>query len=143
MLLLCLWGIDFKSATKTTFLLFNTTYKFYFDCQICDLHNNWAPIFCYITRSLTKGHKGTHKSMPFAMLTVWREPRCYITDCYFCMTSTVGLSRKSKQIIQYPNIPSILRPVLHNKFLPILVPLIIYRLKLLCNWDKSGKIEHF
>ncbi|GBM41356.1 hypothetical protein AVEN_241505-1 [Araneus ventricosus] len=33
---------------------------------------------------------------------VWRESRCHLTDCYFCMTSTVGFSRKSKHTIQYP-----------------------------------------
>jgi hypothetical protein len=38
------------------------------------------------------------------------------------MTSTVGLSRKSKHTIQYYNIPSALRPVPHNEALPIPVP---------------------
>ncbi|GBM34091.1 hypothetical protein AVEN_225613-1 [Araneus ventricosus] len=50
---------------------------------------------------------------------VWREPRCHLTDCYFCMTSTVGSSSKSKHTIQYPNIPSAVRPVPHNESLPI------------------------
>ncbi|KAK4881289.1 hypothetical protein RN001_004608 [Aquatica leii] len=53
---------------------------------------------------------------------VWLEPRCHLTDCYFCMTSTVGFSSKSKHTIQYPNIPSVLRPVHHNDTLPIPEP---------------------
>ncbi|GBM22452.1 hypothetical protein AVEN_221515-1 [Araneus ventricosus] len=50
---------------------------------------------------------------------VWREPRCHLTDCYFCMTSTIGFSSKSKHTIQYPNISSAVRPVPHNESLPI------------------------
>ncbi|GBM86133.1 hypothetical protein AVEN_75407-1 [Araneus ventricosus] len=37
---------------------------------------------------------------------VWRDPRCHLTDCYFCMTSTVEFSSESKHSNQYPNIPS-------------------------------------
>ncbi|GBM78502.1 hypothetical protein AVEN_107667-1, partial [Araneus ventricosus] len=48
---------------------------------------------------------------------VWREPRCHLTDCYFCMSSTVGFSRKISTQIQYPNIPSPVRPVPHNESL--------------------------
>ncbi|GBM17169.1 hypothetical protein AVEN_47577-1 [Araneus ventricosus] len=35
------------------------------------------------------------------------------------MTSTVGFSSKSKHTIQYPNIPSAVRPVTHNESFPI------------------------
>ncbi|KAK4882047.1 hypothetical protein RN001_005366 [Aquatica leii] len=61
---------------------------------------------------------------------VWREPRCHLTDCYFCMTSTVGFSSKSKLTIEYPNIPSALRLVPHNDTLPIPEPLNTYTLEL-------------
>ncbi|KAK4880623.1 hypothetical protein RN001_008769 [Aquatica leii] len=60
---------------------------------------------------------------------VWREPRCHLTDCYFCMTSTVGFSSKSKHTIQNPNIPSALRPVCHNDTLPIPEPPNTYTLE--------------
>ncbi|KAK4872941.1 hypothetical protein RN001_014970 [Aquatica leii] len=60
---------------------------------------------------------------------VWREPRCHFTDCYFCMTSTVGFSSKNKHTIQYPNIPSALRPVPRNDTLPIPEPLNTYTLE--------------
>ncbi|GBN16426.1 hypothetical protein AVEN_126509-1 [Araneus ventricosus] len=59
------------------------------------------------------------KSMPFAVPMVWREPRCHLTDCYFCMTSAVGFNRRSKHTIHYPNIPSVIRPVPYNESLPI------------------------
>nr|CAH7733771.1 unnamed protein product [Callosobruchus chinensis] len=96
--------------------LLKTAYKFYFDCQVGDQDKPWAPSVCCTTcySSLIKWLKGTRKSMPFAVLMVWREPRCHLTDCYFCMTSTVRFSSKSKHTIQYPNVPSALRPVPHK-----------------------------
>ncbi|KAK4872960.1 hypothetical protein RN001_014989 [Aquatica leii] len=60
---------------------------------------------------------------------VWREPRCHLSDCYFCMTSTVGFSSKGKHTIQYPNIPSALKPVPHNDTLPIPEPPNTYTLE--------------
>ena len=52
---------------------------------------------------------------------VWRNPTNHISDCYFCMTPPVskGLSRKKKHGIQYPNIPSTIRPVSHGEILPV------------------------
>ena len=58
--------------------------------------------------------------MPFAVPMVWRNPTDHISDYYFCMTPPVskGLSRKKKHGIQYPNIPSAIRPVPYGKILP-------------------------
>ncbi|GBN10990.1 hypothetical protein AVEN_13653-1 [Araneus ventricosus] len=113
-----------KAQRKPLSPLLKTAYHFYFDCQIGNQVKDWAPKLCCTTcySSLAKWLKGTRKSMPFAVPMVWREPRCHLTDCYFCMTSAVGFNRKSKHTIQYPNIPSVIRPVLHNESLPIPVP---------------------
>ena len=46
-----------------------------------------------------------HKSIPFAVLMVWHESG-NLLDCYFCITNTIGFSRKSKHKIEYPNIDS-------------------------------------
>ncbi|GBO32041.1 hypothetical protein AVEN_51054-1 [Araneus ventricosus] len=61
---------------------------------------------------------------------VWREPRCLLTDCYFCMTSTVRFSSKSKHTI-HPNMPSAARQVPINEYLLIqwLPKLILYSQK--------------
>ena len=61
------------------------------------------------------------KYMPFAVPMVWRNPTDHISDCYCCMTPPVskGLSRKKKHGIQYPNIPSAIRPVPHGEILPV------------------------
>ncbi|GBN97943.1 hypothetical protein AVEN_94880-1 [Araneus ventricosus] len=61
---------------------------------------------------------------------VSREPRCHLTYCYFCMTSTFGFFCKSKHTIQYPNIPSAARPVPHNESFPIPVAQKTYTLQL-------------
>jgi len=62
--------------------------------------------------------------MPFAVPIVWREPSNHNSDCYFCLTPPVasGMNRKKKQSIDYPNIPSAIRPVPHGVDLPMLEP---------------------
>ena len=48
------------------------------------------------------------------------------SDCYFCLTNISGLSLKSKHSIQYPNLPSALRPIPHGQDLPIPIPPEVY-----------------
>jgi hypothetical protein len=58
--------------------------------------------------------------MPFAVPLVWREPSNHNCDAtYFCLTHPVasGMNRKKKGI-DYPNIPSAVRPVPHGVDLP-------------------------
>ncbi|GBM98979.1 hypothetical protein AVEN_65984-1, partial [Araneus ventricosus] len=59
----------------------------------------------------------------------WHEPHCHLTDYYFCMTFTVGFSSKSRRTIQYPNIPSAVRPVPQNESFPIRVATKTYTLQ--------------
>jgi hypothetical protein len=58
--------------------------------------------------------------MPFAVPMVWREPHDHVTDCYFCLTNVSGFSAQNKKSIQYPNLPSAIRPVPHGD--DLLVP---------------------
>jgi hypothetical protein len=59
--------------------------------------------------------------MPFAVPMIWREPSNHINDCYFCMVPPVskGLTKKKKKTINYPSIPSAIRPVPHHDGLPV------------------------
>ena len=52
---------------------------------------------------------------------IWREPTDLVTNCYFCIVPSIdhGITKKRTQSIQYPNIPSALRPVPHGKGLPV------------------------
>ena len=53
---------------------------------------------------------------------IWKEPTDHNSNCFFCLTPPIGkgLSRKKKQNIQYPDIPSVIRPVPHGETLPAL-----------------------
>ena len=50
---------------------------------------------------------------------VWREPRDHLTDCYFCMTKISGITSKTRHTVNYPDIPSAIKPVPHSSDLPI------------------------
>ena len=55
---------------------------------------------------------------------IWREPTGHVNDCYFCLTPSMkkGFNKKKKSVIEYPNIPSAIRPVSHSDELPIPEP---------------------
>ena len=57
----------------------------------------------------------------FAVPMIWREPTDHVSNCYFCMVPPIdkGLTKKKKLFVQYPNIPSAIRPVPHGEGLPI------------------------
>jgi hypothetical protein len=63
-------------------------------------------------------------TMPFAVPMVWREPSNHSSDAYFCLTPPVasGVNRKKKQRIDYPNIPSAIRPLPHGEDIPVPEP---------------------
>jgi hypothetical protein len=46
----------------------------------------------------------------------------HVPDCYFCLTSITGVTAKSKHTVQYPNLPSAMRPVPHTVELPVPKP---------------------
>jgi len=69
--------------------------------------------------------------MLFAIPVVWREPSSHSSDCYFCLMPPVasGMGRKKKQRIDYPNIPSAIRPVPHGEDLS--------------EWNSRDKAHHY
>jgi len=46
----------------------------------------------------------------------------HVSDCYFCLSSITGVTAKSKHSVQYPNLPSAMRPVPHSAELPVSKP---------------------
>ena len=46
----------------------------------------------------------------------------HVSDCYFCLSSICGATAKSKHTVQYPNLPSAMRPVAHSVELPVPKP---------------------
>ena len=82
--------------------------------------NSWVPHFCCVTcaRFLTAWAKHS-RCMPFIIPMVWKEPIDHVSDCFFCLPSITGVTAKSKYTVQYPNLPSAMRPVLHSAELPV------------------------
>ena len=54
------------------------------------------------------------KNNPFAISIVWKEGKNHITHCYFCMINLKGINHKNKHHVQYPNVPSTIRPIPHG-----------------------------
>ena len=60
--------------------------------------------------------------MPFAIPMVWKERKDHITDCYFFMINLKGINHKNKNHVQYPDVPSAIKPIPHNPHLPVPEP---------------------
>ena len=120
----CICGeVTFQSRRRSFTPLIKKFYDHYFGCKVGDQYKSWAPHFCCVTcaRRLAAWAKGSH-CMPFIIRMVWREPTDHISDCYFCLTSISGVTAKSKHTVQYPNLPSAMRPVPHSAELSVPKP---------------------
>ncbi|UYV82240.1 hypothetical protein LAZ67_21001434 [Cordylochernes scorpioides] len=62
------------------------------------------------------------RHMSFAVPMIWREPADHTSDCYFCLTKTTGITSKSRHTVEYPDLPSAMRPVPHSDILPVPQP---------------------
>jgi len=115
--------VTFKSRRWSFTPLIKKCYEHYFGCKVGDQDKSWAPHFCCVTcaRLLVAWEKGSC-CMPFAIPMVWREPTDHVSDCYFCLTSITGVTAKSKHTVQYPNLPSAMRPVPHSVELSVPKP---------------------
>jgi hypothetical protein len=50
------------------------------------------------------------------------KPTDHVSECYFCLASITGATAKSKHTVQYPNLPSAMRPVPQSAALPMPKP---------------------
>jgi hypothetical protein len=55
-------------------------------------------------------------------MVCWRKATDHLSDCHFCLTSITGVTAKSKHTVQYPNLPSAMRPVPRPAELPVPKP---------------------
>lgn len=115
--------LTFKSQRRCFTPLVRKCYQLYFGCSVGDQDKNWAPhyICCTCVKRLT-GWANGERNMNFGVPMIWREPKDHSSDCYFCMTQIKGITSKSKHTVQYPNLPSAIRPVPHNAELPVPQP---------------------
>ncbi|KAJ4448825.1 hypothetical protein ANN_00216 [Periplaneta americana] len=97
-------------------------YYYYFECNVCDEDKSRAPHMCCTTcySKLINWMDGEKtQSMSFAVPMIWREPTSHAEDCYFCLTKITGFSKKTRSKIEYPNVPSAIRPVPPGPKLPV------------------------
>jgi hypothetical protein len=104
--------VTFKSQTLSFTSLIRKCYDHYFGCKVGFQDKRWVPYFCCVTyaRFLAALAKCS-RFMNFAIPMVWRELTTHVSDCYFCLTSITGVTVKSKHTVQYPNLPSAMRPL--------------------------------
>lgn len=103
----------------TTFI--KSVYYAYFGIKLGDQDKSWAPhMVCKrCTEHLRQWSKGTRKSMNFGIPMIWREPSNHVTDCYFCAINIMGINRKNRTTLEYPNLPSAMRPTPHSEEIPV------------------------
>jgi hypothetical protein len=58
----------------------------------------------------------------FALFMIWREPKDHLKDCYFCLTHILSITAKSEYVVLYPDLPLVLKPVLHGENFSVLGP---------------------
>lgn len=97
------------------------SYYAYFKVKIGDQDKKWAPhkVCKQCVESLRMWTKGTRDKLSFGIPMIWREPKDHSSDCYFCIVKTSGYNKKNKCKIEYPNIPSAIRPVSHSAEIPV------------------------
>jgi hypothetical protein len=50
---------------------------------------------------------------------VWREPKNYLDDCYYCIVNIIGINRNNRDKWSYPDLPSARRPVPHSDLVTV------------------------
>jgi hypothetical protein len=99
-------------------------YKAYFGMKLGDQDKPWAPhtVCRSCVENLRHWLQGKRRSLAFGIPMVWREPKDHTSDCYFCLCNIKGYSKKKKGDIEYPNLPSAIRPMPHGPDVPVPVP---------------------
>ena len=118
--------ITFSSEKRTMTPLVKTAYQHCFSMKVGDQDKSRAPHLCCSSSSVTLREwlKNKKRSLAFAVLMVWGEPKNHTDDCYFCLTPPIkaGLSMKKKRTFKYPSLPSAIRPIPHSDSLPVPTP---------------------
>jgi len=114
--------VTLSSQKRTITAMVKKGCHLYFGCKIGDQDKSWAPHVCCNTCATNLRQWLNRKG--FAVPMIWREPTDHTSNCYFCLVPATdkGLSKKKKASVQYPNIPSALRPVPHGEGLPVPEP---------------------
>ena len=106
----------FKSRRRSFIPLTRECFELHFGCEVGDPYKSWAPHICCVPCvRLLIGWVNVTRQMPFALSTVWREPKDHSPNCYLCLTNITGITSKSKRTVKYPDFPFAMRPVRHTR----------------------------
>ena len=107
-----------RQAKITDFV--KKAHRYYFGAKLGDQDKPFAPHICCKTcvENLKDWRNSKRKSMPFAIPMVSREGKDYMTDCYFRTVNLKGINRKNKHHVQYPYVPSAIRPIPYDLPVP-------------------------
>ena len=111
-----IWGsFIIPSHMKNISTFVNKTYFAYLKVKLGDQDKSWGPhkVCKQWVDSLRMWTKGTLDKLAFVIPMLWREQKHHCTDCYFCLVKTSRFNKKKKSKIEYPNLPSAIRPVPH------------------------------
>ena len=113
-----------KSQRQNITNFVKNVYYAYFGIKLGDQDKTCAPhkVCRSCVEPLRLWSKGKQKSMSFGVPMVWREPKGHGNDCYFCNCNVSGFNMKNKHNLQYPNLPSAIRPILHQPDVPVPTP---------------------
>ena len=92
-----------------------------FKIKLSDHGRAWAPQKECKQRfeSLRMWTKGTLDKLPFGVPMVWRKLKDHCTVCYFYLLKISGYNKKNKWKMEYPSLPSAIRPVPHSAETPV------------------------
>ena len=96
-------------------------YKAYFGMKLGDQDKSWAPnkVCKRFTETLRFWTQGKVSLMRFGVFMVWREPKNYHDDCYFCMVNMSGWNQQKKKDCYDSDIESARRPIPHCAEIPV------------------------
>ena len=132
---ICSNAVLHNRQAKITYIV-KKEYRDYFGVKLGVQDKPFALLVCCKTcvENLRDWSNDRRKSIPFAIPMVWREGKDHITDCYFCMINLRGINRKNKHHVQYPDVPSAIRPIPYCPDLPVPTPV--------GNMELSSKSEY-
>lgn len=110
-----------KDQRRNINIFVKKMYLAYFKVPLGDQDKSWAPhkVCKTCVETLRSWSQGKNAKLKFGVPMAWREPTNHSDNCYFCLVNVKGFNKKNKQHLQYPDIPSAIRPVAHCDELPV------------------------
>lgn len=71
------------------------------------------------TESLRVWTTGKRDALKFGVPMVWTEPSNHSDDCYFCLVNIIGINKKNRRWLKYPDSSSARRPISHSEQVPV------------------------